>query len=162
MVTFLPARTGEGVACKLQVGGTIVMRFGENALRVIEAVKAKLREVQDSLPPGVTIVPTYDRSSLVEESIATLRHTLIEEAVVVSIVIIVFLLHVRSALVPILVLPIAVLASFIPMYYLGGAMRAACAGDLGLRVWGTAAGMFAISIPVLALALRLMRRRLIR
>src|SRR5712691_11018391 len=80
------------------VGGIIVMRFGENALRVIDHVKAKLREVQSSMPSGVKIVPTYDRSWLIGESIDTLRRTLIEEAVVVSIVIVVFLFHVKSAL----------------------------------------------------------------
>ena len=101
------------------VGGIVVMRFGENALDVIERVKAKLREVQGALPPGVQIVPTYDRSWLIDQSIGTLRRTLIEEAIVVSIVILVFLFHFRSALVPILALPIAVVASFIPMYYLG-------------------------------------------
>src|SRR5947208_12684778 len=89
------------------VGGIVVMRFGENALRVIDGVKAKLQEVQHSLPPGVKIVPTYDRSGLINESINTLRHTLIEESIVVSIVIIIFLFHFRSALIPILALPIA-------------------------------------------------------
>ena len=101
------------------VGGIVVMRFGENALDVIDRVKAKLREVQGALPPGVQSVPTYDRSWLIDQSIGTLRRTLIEEAIVVSIVILVFLFHFRSALVPILALPIAVVASFIPMYYLG-------------------------------------------
>src|SRR6476660_2853416 len=100
------------------VGGIIVMRFGENALNVIQGVKAKLQEVQHSMPPGIKIVPTYDRSWLIGESINTLRHTLIEESIVVSVVIIVFLFHFRSALIPILALPVAVLASFIPMYYL--------------------------------------------
>src|SRR5258708_1993111 len=90
------------------VGGIVVMRFGENALRVIDRVKAKLTELQTSLPQGVRVVPTYDRSGLINDSIATLRRTLIEEAVVVSLVILVFLFHVRSALVPILALPIAV------------------------------------------------------
>src|SRR5882672_8058641 len=73
------------------VGGIIVMRFGENALNVIEGVKAKLREVQHAMPPGIRIVPTYDRSWLIGESINTLRHTLIEESIVVSIVILIFL-----------------------------------------------------------------------
>ena len=82
------------------VGGIIVMRFGENALRVIDQVKAKLREVQSSMPPGVKIVPTYDRSWLIGESINTLRRTLIEEAVVVSIVIILFLFHVHPDVLP--------------------------------------------------------------
>src|SRR6059036_3948799 len=81
------------------VGGIVVMRFGENALRVIDRVKAKLAEMQPSLPPGVRVIPTYDRSGLINDSIATLRRTLLEEAVVVSLVILVFLFHVRSALV---------------------------------------------------------------
>src|SRR5213076_2075492 len=100
------------------VGGIVIMRVGENALHVIDAVKAKLLEVRTSMPAGVKIVPTYDRSWLIGESINTLRRTLIEEAIVVSIVIVIFLFHFRSALIPILALPIAVLASFIPMYYL--------------------------------------------
>ena len=95
------------------------MRFGENALRVIDRVKAKLRDLQGSLPAGVRVVPTYDRSGLINESIATLRRTLIEEAVVVSLVILLFLFHLRSALVPIIALPIALVAAFVPMYYLG-------------------------------------------
>ncbi len=99
------------------VGGIVVMRFGQNALGVIERVKAKLREVEGSLPAGVRVVPTYDRSSLIEQSIGTLRRTLVEEAVVVSLVILVFLFHVRSALVPILTLPVAIVAAFIPMRF---------------------------------------------
>jgi Cu(I)/Ag(I) efflux system membrane protein CusA/SilA len=116
------------------VGGIIVMRFGENALTVIDGVKAKLREVQHSMPAGMKIVPTYDRSWLIGESIGTLRRTLIEEAIVVSIVIIIFLFHVRSALVPILALPIAVLASFIPMYYLGVTSNIMSLGGLALAI----------------------------
>ncbi|MGE4054630.1 MAG: efflux RND transporter permease subunit [Vicinamibacterales bacterium] len=116
------------------VGGIVVMRFGENALDVIDRVKAKIREVQSALPPGVQIVPTYDRSWLIGESINTLRNTLIEEAIVVSIVIIVFLFHFRSALIPILALPIAVLASFIPMYYLGVTSNIMSLGGLALAI----------------------------
>src|SRR3989454_71848 len=116
------------------VGGIIVMRFGENALNVIDAVKAKLREVQHSMPSGVKIVPTYDRSWLIGESINTLRHTLIEEGIVVSAVIIFFLFHVRSALIPILALPIAVVASFIPMYYLGVTSNIMSLGGLALAI----------------------------
>jgi Cu(I)/Ag(I) efflux system membrane protein CusA/SilA len=116
------------------VGGIVVMRFGENALRVIDRVKAKLRDVQRSLPPGVRIVPTYDRSSLISASIGTLRRTLIEEAVVVSLVIIVFLFHIRSALVPILALPIAVAAAFIPMYYLGVSSNIMSLGGIALAI----------------------------
>ncbi len=116
------------------VGGIIVMRFGENALKVIEGVKAKLQEVQHSMPPGVKIVPTYDRSWLIGESINTLRHTLIEESIVVSIVISIFLFHFRSALIPILALPVAVLASFIPMYYLDVTSNIMSLGGLALAI----------------------------
>jgi copper/silver efflux system protein len=116
------------------VGGIVVMRFGENALRVIDRVKAKLKEVQPSLPEGVRIVATYDRSGLINESIGTLRRTLIEEAIVVSLVILAFLFHVRSALVPILALPIAVVASFIPMYYLDVNSNIMSLGGLALAI----------------------------
>ena len=97
------------------VGGIVVMRYGENAMNVIDRVKRKLEDVRASLPQGVELVVTYDRSELIERSIDTLRRTLIEEMIIVSIAITVFLLHVRSALIPIVVLPIAVLLSFIPM-----------------------------------------------
>ena len=100
------------------VGGIVVMRFGENALNVISRVKAKLEEVKASLPPGVRVVPTYDRSDLILRAIAVLREKLVEESIIVSLVTLVFLFHFRSALVAILVLPVAVLLSFIPMAYL--------------------------------------------
>jgi Cu(I)/Ag(I) efflux system membrane protein CusA/SilA len=101
------------------VGGIVVMRYGENALDVIRAVKTRLAEVEKSLPAGVKVVITYDRSLLIEESVATLRKALIEEMLVVSVVIFLFLLHARSALVPVITLPIAALLAFIPMYYQG-------------------------------------------
>jgi Cu(I)/Ag(I) efflux system membrane protein CusA/SilA len=104
---------GEGEA----PGGIVIMRYGENALTVIDAVKERLREIQPSLPKGVQIIPTYDRSQLIEESVATLKHTLIEEMIVVSVVIFVFLLHARSALIPMLTLPVGVLLAFVPMFY---------------------------------------------
>ena len=116
------------------VGGIVVMRFGENALNVIERVKAKLVAVQPSLPSGVRIVPVYDRSTLIHESIGTLRRTLIEEAIVVSIVIVVFLLHFRSAVVPILALPVAVAAAFVPMYYLNVTSNIMSLGGLALAI----------------------------
>src|SRR5256885_9338009 len=100
------------------VGGIVVMRYGENALRVIDGVKSKLAEIKSSLPPGVRIVPTYDRSDLIRRAISTLREKLIEESIVVALVCIVFLWHVRSALVAIITLPIAILLSFVPMLYL--------------------------------------------
>ncbi len=97
------------------VGAVVVMRYGENALDVIDAVKARLAELAPTLPAGVRIVPTYDRSTLIRASIQTLRHTLLEEMAVVAAVILLFLLHVRSTLVPALMLPIAVLLAFVPM-----------------------------------------------
>jgi Cu(I)/Ag(I) efflux system membrane protein CusA/SilA len=97
-------------------GGIVVMRFGENALTVIERVKAKLKEIEPSMPPGVRVVTVYDRSDLIHESIATANESLIEELIVTGVLIVAFLLHVRSAIIPILTLPIAVLLAFIPMY----------------------------------------------
>ena len=101
------------------VGGIVVMRYGENALRVIDAVKQRLVEVEAGLPEGVEVVVTYDRSDLIRASIRTLRTTLIEEMVIVSVVIFVFLLHARSALIPILTIPVGVLLAFVPMLYQG-------------------------------------------
>jgi len=97
------------------VGGIVIMRYGQNALDVIDGVKARLDEVKRTLPPGVEIQVVYDRSELIRASIDTLRTTLIEEMVVVSLIIFLFLLHVRSALVPVLTLPLGVLLAFIPM-----------------------------------------------
>ena len=98
------------------VGGIVVMRYGENALEVIKRVKERLQTVQ--LPQGVELVTTYDRSDLITRSINTLKIKLIEEMIVVALVIILFLWHFRSALVPIVTLPLAVVLSFIPMYYM--------------------------------------------
>jgi copper/silver efflux system protein len=100
------------------VGGIVIMRAGENALAVIERIKAKLEEITPALPKGVHIVPTYDRSDLIHRAIAVLREKLLEESVIVSLVAVVFLFHLRSALVAILILPVAVLLAFIPMAYL--------------------------------------------
>jgi Cu(I)/Ag(I) efflux system membrane protein CusA/SilA len=100
------------------VGGIVIMRAGENALAVIERVKARLAEIIPALPKGVHIVPTYDRSDLIHRAIAVLREKLVEESIIVSLVAVVFLFHIRSALVAILILPIAVLLAFIPMAYL--------------------------------------------
>ena len=106
---------GEGVT----VGGIIVMRYGENALAVIDRVKQRIGEIQPGLPDGVEIVPVYDRSELIVAAIDTLRTTLFEEMLIVALVIGVFLLHVRSALVAIVTLPVAILLAFVPMYYQG-------------------------------------------
>jgi Cu(I)/Ag(I) efflux system membrane protein CusA/SilA len=101
------------------VGGIIVMRHGENADKVIGRVKEKLRELEPSLPEGTKVICTYDRSELIEQSIDTLRHELIVEMIIVSAVILIFLWHIPSALIPIVTIPVAVLLSFIPMYLLG-------------------------------------------
>ena len=98
------------------VGGIVLMRYGENALNVINRVKAKLEETKVSLPPGVEIVTTYDRSELINRSMDTLKHQLIEEMIIVSLVIMFFLWHFPSAAVPIVTIPIAVLLSFIPLF----------------------------------------------
>ena len=116
------------------VGGIVIMRFGQNALEVINGVKAKLAELRKSLPPGVEIVAGYDRSGLIQDSIATLKRDLIEETIVVSLVIIIFLFHFRSALIPILTLPLAVLATFIPMYYLQVSSNIMSLGGLALAI----------------------------
>jgi Cu(I)/Ag(I) efflux system membrane protein CusA/SilA len=100
------------------VGGIVIMRAGENALAVIERIKARLEEITPALPKGVRIIPTYDRSDLIHRAIAVLREKLIEESVIVSLVAVVFLFHLRSAFVAILILPVAVLLAFIPMAYL--------------------------------------------
>ena len=101
------------------VGGIIVMRHGENALRVIERVKQKLKELKPSLPDGVEIIEVYDRSDLIHRAIETLKHTLTEEMMIVSVVILIFLWHLPSAIVPILTIPISVLLAFIPMAAMG-------------------------------------------
>ena len=116
------------------VGGIVVMRYGENALDVINAVKARIKEVERSLPEGVELVITYDRSELIEASIATLRTTLIEEMIVVSLIIFIFLLHARSALVPVIVLPVAVLLSFIPFAAQGLTVNIMSLGGIAVAI----------------------------
>ncbi len=105
---------GQGEA----VGGIVVMRTGENALNVINGIKAKVAEIAPTLPAGVEIHAAYDRSGLISESIKTLQRDLLLECAIVSFVTISFLFHFRSALIPILTLPVALLAAFIPMYFL--------------------------------------------
>lgn len=116
------------------VGGIVVMRYGSNALNVIEGVKKRFAEIAPSLPAGVEVVSAYDRSWLIDESIKTLKRDLIIEAIIVSFVSIVFLFHFRSALVPILTLPIAVLAAFIPMYFLHVSSNIMSLGGLALAI----------------------------
>ncbi len=100
------------------VGGIVVVRFGENVLSVIDRVKARIKEIEPSLPPGVKIVTTYDRSELIHRSVDTLKEEIIKLGLAVSVVCLVFLFHLPSALVVILTLPIAILISFVCMYYL--------------------------------------------
>lgn len=114
------------------VGGIVVMRVGQNALDVIRAVKEAIGELR--LPDGIRIKPTYDRSELILGSIATLRTTLLEEGVVVALVCILFLVHLRSALVAILMLPLAVLLAFIPMRYLGLTANLMSLGGIAIAI----------------------------
>ena len=121
---------GEGES----VGGIVVMRYGENALTVINGIKAKIAEIKKSLPPGVEIVSGYDRSGLINASIDTLKRDLIAEAIIVSLVIIIFLFHFRSALIPIVSIPIALIASFIPMYSLQVSSNIMSLGGFALAI----------------------------
>ena len=121
---------GEGEA----VGGIIVVRYGADTLEVIGRVKKKLTELRKSLPDDVEIHVGYDRTGLIEHAIKTLRHTLIEESIIVAIVITLFLLHFRSALVPILTLPLAVLMSFIIMYMQGLGANIMSLGGIAIAI----------------------------
>lgn len=116
------------------VGGIVVMRHGENALNVIKKVKIKIAQIQKSLPRGVEIRSGYDRSGLINASIDTLERDLIAEAIIVSLVIILFIFHFRSALIPIVSIPIALLASFIPMYYLHVSSNIMSLGGFALAI----------------------------
>jgi len=116
------------------VGGIVVMRYGENALRVIDGIKKKLEEIKPSLPEGVELVTTYDRSQLIKRSIATLREKLIEESIVVALVCIIFLWHVRSALVAIITLPIAIVLSFLPMFQLSLTSNIMSLGGIAIAI----------------------------
>src|SRR6266540_5328678 len=124
---------GEGEA----VGGIVVMRYGENALDVIERVKKKFAELGPSFPEGVEMTIAYDRSGLIERSIDTLKHALTEEAIVVSVVIMLFLLHFRSSLLPILSLPISVAISFIPMVLLDIPSTIMSLGGIAIAIGAT-------------------------
>lgn len=116
------------------VGGIVVMRYGMNALNVINGIKKKLEQIKSSLPSGIEIEAGYDRSGLINASINTLKRDLLEEMIVVSLVIIIFLFHFRSALIPILTLPIAVVASFILMDYLHVSSNIMSLGGLALAI----------------------------
>ena len=116
------------------VGGIVVVRFGVNSYDVIQRVKEKIKEITPSLPKGVKIVTTYDRSDLIERSIANLKEKLIEECIIVSLVIVLFLFHFRSALVPILTLPIAILLSFVAMYYINLGSNIMSLGGIAIAI----------------------------
>jgi copper/silver efflux system protein len=116
------------------VGGIAVMRSGENALKVIAGIKKKIEEIKPSLPPGVRIVPTYDRSTLIYRAIDTLREKLLEESIVVAVISVLFLWHVRSALVAIITLPVAIILSFIPMLWLGLTSNIMSLGGIAIAI----------------------------
>ncbi len=116
------------------VGGIVVMRHGENALRVIERVKDKLRAIEPSLPDGVTIVTTYDRSEFINRALDILRGTLLEEVIIVSLIVILFLFHFRSALAVIAILPVGVLLAFIPMYYMNVTSNIMSLGGIAIAI----------------------------
>ena len=116
------------------VAGIVVMREGENALNVIERVKAKLAELEPTLPQGVRVVTVYDRSDLILRSIDNLTHTLIEELLIVSVIILIFLWHIPSAIIPIVTIPVAVLISFIPMRMLGVTSNIMSLGGIAIAV----------------------------
>ena len=119
------------------VSGVVVMRLGENARAVIQRVERRLAELRRSLPPGVEVVTVYDRRALVERAVETLRHALTEEMVVVALVIVAFLLHLRSALLPIVSLPLAVLVAFIPMRLLGVPATIMSLGGIAIAIGAT-------------------------
>ena len=116
------------------VGGVVIMRFGENAEKVIQRVKAKITEVQPMLPAGLKLVPTYDRSELIDRSIDNLKHTLVEELVIVSLIILVFLWHFPSAAIPIITIPITVLLAFIPMQMSGMTANIMSLGGIAVAI----------------------------
>ena len=116
------------------VSGIAVQRYGQNALSVIENVKARLAEIKPSLPEGTEVVPVYDRSELIHRAIDTLKQTLIEESLIVALVCIVFLLHVRSALVAIITLPLGILIAYICMHALGLSSNIMSLGGIAIAI----------------------------
>ena len=126
----LAERNGRGEV----VGGVIIMRYGENALEVIDGVKAKLAELREGLPPGVKIVPTYDRSQLIHRATSTLWRTLLEESIIVGLVCIVFLLHVRSAFVAIATLPLGIAMALAATRFMGVNANIMSLGGIAIAV----------------------------
>ncbi|MBZ5569117.1 MAG: efflux RND transporter permease subunit [Acidobacteriia bacterium] len=116
------------------VGGVVIMRFGENAQKVIERVKAKISELEPTLPKGLKIVPTYDRSDLIDRSVDNLKHTLLEELIIVSLVIMIFLWHFPSAIIPITMIPITVILAFIPIQLSGMTANIMSLGGIAVAI----------------------------
>ena len=116
------------------VGGVVIMRYGENAQKVIERTKEKLNDLKSTLPPGVKLVTTYDRSDLIDRAVDNLRHTLIEELVIVSLVIMIYLWDLRSAIVPIITIPVTVILAFIPMQWMGMTANIMSLGGLAVAI----------------------------
>ena len=114
--------------------GIVIMRQGENALAVIDRVKAKLREIEPGLPPGVKVVSTYDRSELILRSIENLKRTLLEEVAIVSVVILIFLWHIPSAVVPVVTIPVAILIAFVPMRAMGLSSNIMSLGGIAIAI----------------------------
>jgi Cu(I)/Ag(I) efflux system membrane protein CusA/SilA len=121
---------GQGEA----VGGIVIMRHGENALKVIEGIKKKIEQIRTSLPADVRIVPTYDRSTLIYRAIETLREKLLEESLAVAAVCVLFLWHVRSALVAIITLPVAIILAFVPMFWIGLTANIMSLGGIAIAI----------------------------
>ena len=116
------------------VAGIVIMRFGGDALKTIEAVKARIAEIQRSLPPGVRLVPVYDRSDLIHRAIGNLNRTLIEESIIVAVISVIFLLHFRSAFVAIVTLPLGILISFLVMRWLGVGANIMSLGGIAIAI----------------------------
>jgi len=116
------------------VGGVVIMRVGENAEKLIERVKAKIAEIEPTLPKGLKIVPTYDRSELIDRAVDNLKHTLIEELIIVSLVILIFLWHFPSAIIPIITIPITIILAFIPIQMSGMTANIMSLGGLAVAI----------------------------
>jgi len=116
------------------VGGVVIMRYGENAQKVIERTKEKLNDLKSTLPSGVKLVTTYDRSELIDRAVDNLRHTLIEELVIVSLVIMIFLWDLRSAIVPIITIPVTVILAFIPIQWMGMTANIMSLGGIAVAI----------------------------
>lgn len=116
------------------VGGIIIMRHGENALKTIDNVKTKIKEIENSLPKGVEITPVYDRSELILSSVSNLTQKLVEELVIVALVCFVFLFHVRSTLVAVIVVPLSILISFVIMKYIGVSANIMSLGGVSIAI----------------------------